>query len=85
MFNDFKLDTAQFLSGPHLAFSIMLDRQTRRHRVELLTDFDMYEMVRDSIRGGVSQSALRHVKVDEPQDPDKGDTLIMLDGKRRRG
>lgn len=74
VYAEFKLDPSQFLSGPHLAFNAML--LLLKDRVDLLTDFDMFEMLENGLRGGVSHAALRHAKVDSS---DASDTLIMLD------
>ena len=61
VYQEFKLDMTQFLSGPQLAFNAML-LSTRGQRVDLLTDIEMYNMLRRGLRGGVSHASLRHAE-----------------------
>ena len=56
----YRLDPAQFLSAPRLAWQACLKKTGVE--LELLTDTDMLLMVEEGIRGGICQAMLRYAK-----------------------
>ena len=56
----YRLDPAQFLSAPRLAWQACLKKTGVE--LELLTDTDMLLMVEEGIRGGICQAILRYAK-----------------------
>ena len=56
----YKLDPAEFLSAPRLAWQAALKKT--KVKLDLLTDIDMLLMVEKSIRGGICHSICRYAK-----------------------
>ena len=52
-FNNYGLDTSYYYTSPGLSFDSML--KMTYINLELLTDIEMFKMVEDGIRGGISQ------------------------------
>ena len=78
-YDEFRLDVSQFLSAPHLSFNIMLLLNSKRYKVELVTDPEMHLMVESGLRGGVTHAALRHAKLPEPYTEETDPTLLYTD------
>ena len=56
----YELDPANFLSIPGLAWQACLKKTNVK--LELLTDYDMFLMVEERIRGGICHAMHRHAK-----------------------
>lgn len=63
LYNEFRLDMCHYFSLPMMAKE-MLFKKTEA-RVELMTDIEMINMVRNNIRGGLSFVNQRHFDVEE--------------------
>ena len=77
IYNEFSLDASQYLTSPHLGYSLLTLQNVQR--VDLLTDSTMFEFIEEGIRGGVSHAATRYASVPENCKEDEPPTLIMLD------
>lgn len=56
----YKLDPCHFFTAPSLSWMAMLKHTNIK--IELLTDLNMYNFFKNSIRGGLCQVSLRHAK-----------------------
>ncbi|XP_059217627.1 uncharacterized protein LOC131994766 [Stomoxys calcitrans] len=55
-----KLDPCQYYTAPGLSFDAML--RNTNISLELFTDLDMYNFIKNAIRGGITQCSRRHTK-----------------------
>jgi len=60
--SEYQLDPVYFYTLPGFSFASML--KISNIKLELLTDIDMYSMIRSGIRGGLTQVNIRHASAD---------------------
>ncbi len=73
-------DVAQFMSAPHMCYTIALDmNRLTGEPLHLMDDREMVAMVESGIRGGISVAPVRHVELEEPYDPDSPGFILNLD------
>ena len=77
--DNYKLDPLWYYTAPPLAWDAAL--KISKIELELITDPDMYLMVENGIRGGISTIMKRYAKANNPYandfDPEKGNTYIQ--------
>ena len=59
--NNYELDPAHFVSLPGLAWQACLKKKTNV-KLELITDYDMFLMIENGIRGGICHAIQRYTK-----------------------
>ena len=67
----YELDPAHYFTTPNFAWDAMLKKTGVT--LELLTDYDMYLMVEQGLRGGIAMITHRHAEANNPQMKDKYD------------
>jgi hypothetical protein len=75
IFDEERLDIAQFLSTPHVSFHLML--KITQVQLELMSQIEMINFITRNIRGGMSFINIRHAK----RDPEKNIELCYWDGE----
>src|SRR5690606_18620531 len=68
LYSHFQLDLFQFISLPHFSWNAAL--KLTKVKLDLVTDPDMYLFIENSIRGGICQQSLRHIRANNLHCPD---------------
>ena len=66
--DNYKLDPAHYYTAPGLAWDAML--RLTGVELDLITDIDMYQMVEQGIRGGISMISNKYAKANNPYVPE---------------
>ena len=98
-FNIYKLDANYYYTAPGLSWDAFLKHTNQEHRMkynkdfelQLITDIDIYQLVENSIRGGLSQISKRYAKANNkyiPETYDKNEIdeyILYLDANNLYG
>jgi len=84
LMSEFQIDLCHYMSLPMMAKDIML--KTTNVKMELMSDIDMIQFVRSSIRGGLSFVNNRHFHVEEEKEKrDENVSLVYVDANNLYG